>query len=172
MKVPVKLYIPVLAILLVLGVGAVFLHWHWTTDKSKTVEFAGAIVGGITALYGLLSGVQQRRASSAARFIERWNHPDFAPYRKMIRSTIDNNGPPAAVEPHQTSFILSFWEEIAIAVHSKEADEDLLKKFFYTACLRYYAACKTHIRNIRDGNNQQTAYIQYETLYNRWCPKA
>lgn len=57
MRIPIKFYVPILAVLLFFGVAAVWLHALWAPDKSRTVEFAAALVGGFTALYGLLLSV-------------------------------------------------------------------------------------------------------------------
>ncbi|MGA8029865.1 MAG: DUF4760 domain-containing protein [Bryobacteraceae bacterium] len=170
MRIPIKFYIPILAVLLVLGIGAVWLHAIWTPDKSRTIEFASALIGGLTALYTLLLSVQQRRAYAAAQFMQRWNAPDFRDYRKAVRDTIDAKSA-VGVENLLTSAILSFWEEVSIAVLHKEADEGLMKEFLFTPAIRYFMAVETHIQSIRVHKSQPTAYAAYERLYKRWCPK-
>lgn len=89
MRLPVKFYIPILALLVFVGIVAIGFHWRLSTDKSKTVEFIAAVVGGITAIYTLLLSVQQRRTAAAAAFMQRWNNPDFLEYRKLVRKSID-----------------------------------------------------------------------------------
>jgi hypothetical protein len=169
MRIPIKFYIPVLLLLSVVACAAAYVHWTVTSDKSKTLEFSAALIGGLAAVYGLLQSVQQRRAALAARFIERWNSPDFAPYQAVVRRTIDAKSPPTA-EPHLTAFMLNFWEEVAVAVHAKEADERLLKQFFYTTVLTYYAACRGYITGIQRDLNQPTAFVEFTRLARRWSP--
>src|ERR1035438_7451997 len=163
MRIPIKFYIPILLVLVVVGVGAVALHWHWSADHSKTVEFSVAVIGGLTGLYGLLLGIQQRRATSATRFMQRWNSNDFRRYRKAIRQTIDDNGP-QNVDVIDTAFILDFWEELAIAVLAKEADEGLLKRFFYSALIRYYLSTAIYVAELKAKTGQPTGYAYFNEL--------
>ena len=71
---------------------------------------------------------------------------------------------------HTTS-LLNFWEEMAIAVLAKEADEGLLKEFFFTPVIRYFMTVKGYIDDKRTRTGQTTAYIKYEELNKRWSPK-
>lgn len=102
--------------------------------------------------------------------MRRWNAPDFRDYRKAIRDTIDAKSV-TGVDNLLTSAILSFWEEVAIAVLHKEADEGLMKEFLFTPAIRYFMGAELHIASLRRHKNQPTAYAEYEKLYKRWCPK-
>ena len=171
MRIPVKFYVPILLVLVVVGAGAVVAHWRLSTDRSKTVEFSVAVIGGLTALYGLLLGIHQGRSTSATRFMQRWNAPEFRPYRKAIRQTIDD-GNPDAVDRLDTAFILDFWEEMSIAVLAKEADEGLLKQFFYSAVVRYYLSTEKYVRDLRNKAGQPSGYKGFWDLAQRWANTA
>jgi hypothetical protein len=168
MRLPIRFYIPILAILVACGGGAVYLHLLLSLDKSKTVEFGAAVVGGITALYGLMLSIHQRRTTAAARFVERWNSTDFAKHRGAIRKSIEHGPSPDA--DYATAFMFSFWEEMAIAVMTKEADERLLKQFFFSIVLRHFTASEEWLRQLRKDKAQPTAFIEYEKLCARWRP--
>lgn len=167
MRLPIKFYLPVLVILAAMASGAVFLHWTLTPDKSKTIEFSSAIIGGGTAIYALLLNVQGRRASSSAEFIRRWNSPDFQPYRVVVGEVLASN----SVDGKDLQMIrmtLSYFEEVSIATLRKEADESILKDFFWTVATRFFVATKPWIEKRRTDNHQPTMFAEYEKLHVRW----
>jgi hypothetical protein len=169
MRLPVKFYIPILALLTLVGLVAVGFHWRLAADKSKTVEFIAAVVGGITAIYTLLLSIQQRRTAAAAAFMQRWNNPDFLEYRKLVRKSIDAKSV-QSLDELGIGIVLSFWEEVAIAILHNESDESLMKEFFFSPCLRFFEAAKPDIDRRRIQYTQPTAFKEYERLYLRWCP--
>jgi|SRR5271170_3787594 len=169
MRVPVKFYIPILTLLTLIGIVSICLHWHFSTDKSKTVEFFAVVVGGITAIYTLLLSIQQRRTAAAAAFMHRWNKPDFLDYRKLVRKSIDAKSV-QGLDEVSIGVILSFWEEAAIAILHNESDKGLMKEFFFSPCLRFYEAAKPDIDRRRLTYTQPTAFREYERLYQKWCP--
>jgi len=168
MKLPVKFYVPILVLLIVVGIVTIGLHWHLSTDKSKTVEFMAVVVGGITAIYTLLLSIQQRRTAAAAAFMQRWNNPDFLDYRKLVRKSLDAKSVDG-LDELGIGIVLSFWEEVAIAILHSEADEGLMKEFFYSPCLKFYEAARADIDRRRTQYTQRTAFKEYEKLYQRWC---
>lgn len=170
MRIPITYYAPILLILVVLGMVAVALHGTLAADKSKTVEFFASVVGGVAALYALLANVEQRRSDAASSLIERWNRPEFAPFRKKVREAIDAGGPKED-SIHDVTVVLNFCEELALSVLTRRADEKLLKDFFKTVCVRFYAVSQQHIQGVRTKNNQPSAFEHYEALANRWIRK-
>ena len=145
--------------------------WHQRLGPSgrDTLKFGAALLGGVTAIYALLLNVQARRGSAATKFIERWNDPKFEECRKAISATLD--GEFDKIEVHTTRHALNFFEELAICAHRKEADEEILRDFFYTVALMYFRSTHTWIKERRQLRNQPTAYIHYEKLYGRWESK-
>jgi len=169
MRLPVKFYIPILTLLALVGIVAIGFHWHLASDKSRTVEFIAAVVGGITAIYTLLLSIHQRRTAAAAAFMHRWNNPDFLEYRKLVRKSIDAKSV-QGLDEVSIGILLSFWEEAAIAILHNESDESLMKEFFFSPCLRFFEAAKPDIDRRRLTYTQPTAFKEYERLYLRWCP--
>ena len=170
MRLPITLRIPVLAILIAIAAGATYLHWRLAADKSRTIEFGGAIIGGSTAIYALLLNQQGRRASSAAEFIKRWNNPDFGSYRAAVGEVLASNSI-STKNLESIRMLLGFFEEISIAILRKEADEALLRDFFWTVGVRLSVAAKPWIDQRRADNHQPTLFVEYEKVYARWQVK-
>jgi len=146
MQLRIRFYVPVLSILVVIACVAAYWHWTLTSDKSKTVEFGGAMIGGVTAIYALLLNVQGRRAAAAAEFIKRWNSPDFQPYRVVVGDVLASN----SVDGKDLQLIrtvLSFFEEVSITTLRKEADEALLKDFSSSEVLSSYPTVDRYSQN-------------------------
>jgi hypothetical protein len=114
-----------------------------------------------------LLNVQGRRASSAAEFIKRWNSPDFQPFRVVVGEVIKSNSVQGRdLEVIRT--VLSFFEEVSIATLRKEADEALLKDFFWTVAVRFFLATKPWIDKRRTDIHRPTMFVEYEKLHARW----
>jgi hypothetical protein len=151
------------------AVIAITAHYRWPNPQ-RTIEFGAALLGGGTALYTLLLNVQVGRASAANSFVRRWNDPDFESYRKELAKAVDTNGTDG-LDMTQIRACLNFFEETAISVNRREAEEAALKDFFFTVVLTLYRATKPWIEKRRDAKNQPTGYINFEELYKRWEPR-
>jgi hypothetical protein len=64
--------------------------------------------------------------------------------------------------------VLSFFEEVSIATLRKEADEALLKDFFWTVAVRFFLATKPWIDKRRTDIHRPTMFVEYEKLHARW----
>jgi len=172
MGVKIRFYVPIVFLLVVAGIAAVILYWKADSAGREVIEFASAVLGGIVAIYGLLLNVQSARNASARRFLERWTDPQFAKYRAAVSKMLHGKDATFETLDRQTVLaILNFWEEMAIAVLRKEADEAILKDFFYTVALGCYRVAGPWIERNRNELNQPTAYVPFQKLYNRWEPK-
>ena len=171
-KISFRLSIPIAIIILLLGAGTIYLHSRLGPDGRDTLKFGAALLGGITAVYALLLNVQARRAAAANKFVERWNDPKFLDCRKVISQVVASDTVTDAVDIDHFRVGLSFFEELAIGVHRKEADEEILRDFFHTVTLVFYRASRKWIEDRRRLKNQPTAYCEYEKLYTKWEPRA
>jgi hypothetical protein len=167
-QIQIRLSVPALAIIVLLAGGVVYLFAVSSLDHRETIKFAAALLGGATAVYSLLVSAQSTRNAAARKFIERWTDPGFADYRKAI-SDIANANSLAGLDRQKILAILNFWEEIAVAVLSKEANETLLKDFFRSAAVKCFLVAKAWIEEQRKTHNQPSGYIEYERLYTRWA---
>ncbi len=145
-----------------IGIAAVIVHYFWF-DGRKTIEFGAAVIGGGAAVYALLLNVQTRRAAAAAEFIKRYNSPDFAVYRTEMGRALQL-GKVDAVNLEYIRTALSFYKEMSISIRRNEADEDILKEFFHTPAVRFWAVSRRWIQQRRDANDQQSLYEWYEEL--------
>lgn len=169
-QVSFRLSIPVLIFFVLAWAGVVALFWRVSPANQELVKFAAELLGGATAIYALFMNAQSARSAAGRRFIERWTDPNFASLRTAVSGLLEK-GKPDDMDRQTLIAILNFWEEIAIAVFSHEADERLLKDFFNTMALRTFGVTQDWIIKARVAKNYPTAYIQFEYLYNRWRPK-
>lgn len=158
--------IPIFSVLILLGVALVATYAR-IKDYRETIQFASGLVGGGAAIYALLLSVQTKRSAAAARFIERYNDPSFAELRKVLSREV-YPGPDHAPDPQGISGLLNFFEEMALAVNSKEADENIARGFFFSVSGKFYRALESQIIELRKTGNQPTAFVEYERLYRRW----
>jgi hypothetical protein len=158
--------IPIFLVLVVLGVVLVVTHAR-VKEYRETIQFASGLVGGGAAIYALLLSVQTRRSAAASRFVERYNDPGFAELRKVLSREV-YPGPEHAPDPQGISALLNFFEEMSLAVNSKEADEKIARGFFFSVSGKFYRALENQIIELRKTGNQPTAFVEYERLYRRW----
>ena len=64
--------------------GTVVLHIVAGDSAKKDIDFGAAVVSGAGIVYSVLLTVQSKRASSAARFAERWNDAAFTERRRTV----------------------------------------------------------------------------------------
>jgi hypothetical protein len=167
-RLQLRLSIPILIAFVGAGIVAVIAHYRWP-EARKTIEFGAALLGGGTAIYALLLNVQARRASAAAGFITRWNEPNFDIYRRELGQAVAAN----SIEGCDLDLIrasLNFFEEMGIAVIRREADEAILKDFFWTVVLTFFRSTRPWIEKRRIEKNQPTGFSNFEELYKRWEP--
>jgi len=169
-RVSFRLSVPLVIFFGLAWAALVALYGEVSQPRQEVIKFAAELLGGATAVYALFMNVQSVRNAAARRFIERWTDPNFATFRKAISDMVDA-GSPAHFDKQTLLAILNFWEEIAIAVLSREADERLLNDFFYTTVLKCFKVTQKWVEDERTRRNQPTGYIQFEKLYNRWKPK-
>src|SRR5688572_18488972 len=62
-----------LALIVLIIVAVVVLHFLLSDAGKKTVEFSAALVSAAGVVYTILLTVQAKRASNAAQFAQRWN---------------------------------------------------------------------------------------------------
>jgi hypothetical protein len=161
-----RISIPILSIVVLLGIVLIATYAK-IKEYRETIQFASGLVGGGTAIYALLLSVQTRRSAAASRFVERYNDPSFAELRKVLSAEV-YAGTDHTSDPQGISALLNFFEEMALAVNSKEADEEIARGFFFSVSGKFYRALEQQIVKLRKEGNQPTAFIEYEKLYRRW----
>ncbi len=171
LSIKIRFYVPIVFVLAVAGIAAVFSYARAGASMRQVIEFGSIVLGGIVGIYGLLLNVQSARNASARKFIERWTDPQFGPYRKVLSQMVHGKDPTLhSLDRQAIVAILNFWEELAIAVLRGEADESILRDFFYTPALVCFRASENWIGETRKQLNQPTAYTSFEKLYRRWEP--
>ena len=111
-----------LAVLFILVAAGSLGVWHFTApaDSRPSIQLAASVVVAGAAIYTLYLRVETRRATSASRFIERWNDQSFADLRARVSDVLTKKlDPKEATQEQRTGiFMISdFFEEMSIAVH-------------------------------------------------------
>jgi hypothetical protein len=165
MNFEVKANVPILLLFLFGAALLVLAHALFPVYR-PSIEFGASLLGGSAAVYALLLNVQARRASSASLYIQRYNDPGFSDMRKELSATLKDSS--QVTDEHARGAMLNFFEELSLAVNNKQADEVIVRGFFYSISGKYYRALTPWISNVRNKSNQPTAYVEFERLYKRW----
>jgi len=150
--------VPILVLIAILAIAAVAIHTRANAVNRETINFAASLAGGMAAIYALLLSVQTSRSSAARKLIERWNNPSFAEYRLEAGEAVQA-GSLDKRNLEKIRRVLNFFEELAISVHRREAEEAILQDFFQTTVDRFFRVTEAWIMDRRKTHNQPTGYI-------------
>ncbi|MBI3697897.1 MAG: DUF4760 domain-containing protein [Acidobacteria bacterium] len=169
------------AVVVFFVVEGALVVWHDRADerRRRTIEFAAAVIAAGTAVYSVRLGIQTNRVSAAARFIERWNDPKSAEMRAGLRrilleaKELPTGGSEWSADERAAAIVvaLNFFEEMSIAVKSRQVEEKILRDFFETAAVRCYATLENWIKEHRTLRAHPKCFIEFERLYDRWRPR-
>jgi hypothetical protein len=150
----------------------------------ENIKFVATVAGGTFALFGFLKKIEEGRFKAADKFIERWNRPDTKPILQRSRPvvegalhSVDFARPlyvAATATKEQTEIrsdiiqVLGFLEELSIAVTSKSADEERLKKFFGSVVPGGYAGLEGFVLAERTADREHGYYREAQRLVERW----
>jgi hypothetical protein len=164
--------------------GVLLYEFHNADDKWKqTIVFGASIVAGAFGLFVYLKGIEQGRRQTAERLIDRWNDPGMTPLRDIMReitegqidaATLMRSGKGEKLEPEPLAArskvvgMLNFYEEVAIAVLVKSADEQILRRFFHAVTCQAFDNLEAWIKNERTFDNEPAYYNNFEDLVERW----
>src|SRR5688572_18488973 len=118
-----------LALIVLIIVAVVVLHFLLSDAGKKTVEFSAALVSAAGVVYTILLTVQAKRASNAAQFAQRWNDPQFTEKRREVTKIISGEMDVTEIDLRTLMTVINFFEEMAIVVQFGDADERVLMKF-------------------------------------------
>jgi uncharacterized protein DUF4760 len=153
-------------IMVLLVVATIVLHVYAGTEATKDVDFGAAVVSGAGIVYTILLTVQSRRASSAARFAERWNDVNFTERRSSAGQVIRGEKKIEEIDTRHITTVLNFFEEMSISIQMGEAQEVMLRKFFRGPVIQSAAVFKPWIEDRQ--KMQPTVFREYLKLVERW----
>jgi len=172
-----------------LEAAVLYLFAREQSDHTRGVYlFAGTVLAGAFALYVYLRGIEDKRRETAGRLIERWNGPDRYELKKIMKMIADERLDPSTlsrkrkgeVQPDdileqrlKVTAMLNFYEEMAISVKDRSANEDKLFDFFSNVLEDAYFRLLQYIENERridaSAAYASAAYFcELEWLAKRW----
>jgi hypothetical protein len=174
-----------LVIALIAGILA-FWYSRSNDDMRKVIAYGSSLFGAMVALMTLLYTAQnirqandERKRSAAAKFVERWNTPGLTSSKKDWWSLNDELGKLSPEERAKTleaelskrmtaTEFLNFFEEMAVAINTASADEELLQRFFRTVLLTYWDRYSYWITEHRKTTGKVRVYIEFQQVVERW----
>jgi len=147
-------------------VGTIILHVFVDDNGKKDVDFGAAIVSGAGIIYTVLLTVQSKRASSAARFAERWNDVNLTERRVPVGQVMRAEKTISDIDTRHITTVLNFFEEMSISIQMGEAQEAMLRKFFRSPVVQSAAVFKPWIEERQ--KKQPTVFMEYLKLVERW----
>ncbi|MGI8746221.1 MAG: DUF4760 domain-containing protein [Bryobacteraceae bacterium] len=158
---------PWIVVLILLAVAAtIALHVVLDENGKKDVDFGAAIISGAGIVYTVLLTIQSKRASSAARFAERWNDVQFTERRLDIGQVIRGEKNITDIDMGHVTAVLNFFEEMSISVQMGEAQELMLTRFFQEPVLQSAVVFTPWIRERQKKSPR--AFREYLKLVERW----
>lgn len=145
--------------------------------RAKDKTFNAWLIVGILFMVGAVVPLSfrnfahvQARRSLAYRFIERWSSPEFVSLRKELLPFYEGRKPAQELK-EPLVHTLNFFEEMAIAVLSHSADEEILKRFLGAVTLVSFQSALEFIQFNRKHMNDPRVWVEYERLTQRWTAK-
>lgn len=99
---------------------------------------------------------------------EDFNQKDFAKKKFTVGLKLDDREQKISDAIRD---ILNIYEFLSIAILSKSANEEIIRANLGYLFLYIYDEVKEYIKEARDKINDQTIYINYETVVNNWKEK-
>ena len=164
--------------------GILLYEFHNADAKWKqTIVFGASIVAGAFGLFSYLKGIEQGRRQTAERLIDKWTDPGMTPLRDLVREITEGQtltstlmrttkgailGGDELQARSKVVGMLNFYEEVAIAVMERSADELMLRRFFRAVICQAFDNLESWIKNERTIDNEGRYYIYLEDLVERW----
>jgi hypothetical protein len=180
-RVPIVGALGILVIALCLGYILAPTYRDSLTFLALAITAAATIGGTFYVAETIRDQAVQRQRGEAFALMARWNSPDLFYSRKAwskISSEFQLHGggavktllqDPASEELQMNvRHILNFLEEIAIAIKSQHADEELLKDAFKSIIFRAGEALKDWIPEHRRVTGRNDIWDQFDDLYTKW----
>jgi hypothetical protein len=187
---PKKIKIPPLSVVWVAtSLFALVEAWFWWMYNYKwfdreSIAFLATITAGAFALFGYLKGIEEKRSGAADKLIERWNAPSFRAIIDAARAIVERDKDSSELGRPKYSLktasaadtalrgnmqtVLGFFEEIAISIFVKAADEEKLKRFFEAVIPTGYDGFEAFILAERAMDKDPTIYKECQRLVERW----
>lgn len=180
---PLLLYTLVIALI---AVGLAYFYFRANTSDRQVIAYGSSLFGAMIALSGLLYTAQnirdaneEKRSIAAARFVERWNAPQFFEVKSRWRQLQEEM---EVLSPEQRANTLdkdlakrttvvemfNFMEEMAVAINTESVDGELLRRFFKTIITRYYEDYEVWIRHHRQHRRAPRFCCELEIVAPKW----
>lgn len=157
----------IVCLVILIVVATIVLHINMKDPDKKEVDFGAVLVSGAGVVYTILLTVQSKRASSAARFAERWNDVNFSERRREVGQVVRREKTIDQIKDQRSiTVVLNFFEEMSISIQAGEAQEAMLKKFFRSPVIQSAAVLKPWIEERQ--KQQPTVFREYLKLVERW----
>ncbi|MBV9404815.1 MAG: DUF4760 domain-containing protein [Acidobacteriaceae bacterium] len=186
---PIPVLWVVFALFVPLEIG-LLLAFHFAPKEWKeTIVFGASIVAGAFALYGHLKHVEEKRAEYAQVLIARWStpNPEFEFWKDALRDVYSGRLYPRSVmrtrspggqivlpddmkTRNRIAGLLGYCEEVALAVRTGHADEELIQRMLEGVLTSCWNRFKPWIEGEREvlGVEGKGLYIELEKLIERW----
>ena len=135
------------------------------------------------------AGVAQSQRQMAHHLIERWNDPQIERQKDILRTVLHPQHGAAAIDPaiyavrringkleaptdrskrSDVVAILSFCEEVALAVNVGSANEDLVRRYFEQVLSDIFDGFSTWIDAERGAQGDNELYAELQTVVRKW----
>lgn len=162
-------------------------NWQLALAVTQIVTCIAVILGLIVAVITIMFNVNTAKKVHTSVFLaeSRFDrdykeglsslkkvHEDGGKFRYLI---IPPNGQVLSDEDRKLGkgiiYCLSFYERMAVSIRNKIFDEQMIKEVFYSSVVNNYKRSEPLIKAIREKENKNTYYQEYQILAKRWMKK-
>ena len=180
---PLLLYTLVIA---AIAAALAYFYAEANASNRQVIGYGSSLFGAMIALSGLLYTAQnirdaneEKRSIAAARFVERWDAPQFFDVKSQWRRLQEEmealsaeqraNALNQVLEKRTTVVeMFNFMEEMAVAINTSSVDEELLRRFFKTIVTRYYDDYEYWIKHHRQHRRAPRFCCELEIVAPNW----
>ncbi|MGO9602526.1 MAG: DUF4760 domain-containing protein [Candidatus Binataceae bacterium] len=184
LNIPISAGIFGASLLLVLAFSFAFFEFPTYRDGITFVALAVTAAGGVAGAFyvgrSLSLQLEQQKQQEAFALMARFNSPEFFDIRKAVRAALEVFQ--KTKDAHEVSnlmkkdenlaaharSLLSFLEELAIAVRVGHVNEETTAVAFSGLVIRLWEAFQYWINEHRGDANRQDIWKELEILYGAW----
>ncbi|MEW8658858.1 MAG: DUF4760 domain-containing protein [Candidatus Thiodiazotropha endolucinida] len=135
----------------------------------------------VIGLYVYLRSLRQKRRTVSLEYIKRWNQDQLnlifsqlvgesrTSNKNLREALLDwSQEGSSSKQIQELEKVWNFFEELALAILFREADEEIAKEFFYYSLLSTYKLSGPVIDSLREKTGNRGLYANIERLYGKW----
>lgn len=145
--------------------------------------FASALIGSSVALWAVISNRKTARLNNSMDFINRYGiDKDVLAHEQLIHSKLKElstdgvrkfaqDDESNSDEAKSIRYILNYYESMAICIHRKIYDDEIIKEAMFSTFTEIWRICEPYVKERRRLKEKTTMFQETEYLIKKWLKK-